>query len=162
MEQEQKSILEAIREEPDADVHRLAYADWLEDYGNGATDTARAGLIRLQIAKKDTPRGEWTEAERAEERRLLRGLLLPTFEGWHDREGAFGFRSERPGDTPDERLDEIAGYFDRGFLKPEIAGECHRLNTFLRAAGEELKQEPLLCSLASMVPPSTITSAMIC
>jgi uncharacterized protein (TIGR02996 family) len=39
--------LQAIRDEPEDDAHRLIYADWLEEQG-GAERTARAALIRAQ------------------------------------------------------------------------------------------------------------------
>jgi uncharacterized protein (TIGR02996 family) len=38
-------LLRAIREEPDEDVHRLVYADWLEEQG----ESGRAELIRLHL-----------------------------------------------------------------------------------------------------------------
>jgi uncharacterized protein (TIGR02996 family) len=40
----QKAFLQAIVAEPDDDVHRLAYADWLDDHG----EPDRAEFIRLQ------------------------------------------------------------------------------------------------------------------
>jgi uncharacterized protein (TIGR02996 family) len=41
-----ESLLRAILDEPDEDVHRLVYADWLEENG----DSARAEFIRAQCA----------------------------------------------------------------------------------------------------------------
>lgn len=41
------AFLQAIREQPDDDAHRLIYADWLEEQG-GAERTARAAFIRAQ------------------------------------------------------------------------------------------------------------------
>jgi uncharacterized protein (TIGR02996 family) len=38
------AFVRAIRDEPDSDMHRLVYADWLEEQG----DAARAEFIRLQ------------------------------------------------------------------------------------------------------------------
>lgn len=43
----ERAFLQAIREEPDEDAHRLIYADWLEEQG-GAGRTARAAFIRAQ------------------------------------------------------------------------------------------------------------------
>ena len=41
-----RPFLEAIREEPDDDLHRLAWADWLEEQG----DDDRATFLRAQLA----------------------------------------------------------------------------------------------------------------
>jgi uncharacterized protein (TIGR02996 family) len=41
---EADALLRAIQTEPDNDLHRLVYADWLDDHG----DAARAEFIRLQ------------------------------------------------------------------------------------------------------------------
>jgi uncharacterized protein (TIGR02996 family) len=46
---ESKALLRAIAEDPDDDTVRLAYADWLEEHGDGG-DLARAQFIRVQIA----------------------------------------------------------------------------------------------------------------
>ena len=43
----ERAFLQAIREQPDDDAHRLIYADWLEEQG-GAERTARAAFIRAQ------------------------------------------------------------------------------------------------------------------
>ncbi|HEY7157808.1 MAG TPA: TIGR02996 domain-containing protein [Gemmataceae bacterium] len=43
----ERAFLQAIRDEPDDDAHRLIYADWLEEQG-GAARTARAVFIRAQ------------------------------------------------------------------------------------------------------------------
>jgi uncharacterized protein (TIGR02996 family) len=45
---DEQGILDAVRAEPDSDVPRLVYADWLEEHG-GAPERARGELIRLQI-----------------------------------------------------------------------------------------------------------------
>jgi uncharacterized protein (TIGR02996 family) len=41
---DQAALMRAITDEPDEDVHRLVYADWLEEHG----DAARASFIRAQ------------------------------------------------------------------------------------------------------------------
>jgi uncharacterized protein (TIGR02996 family) len=55
---EDVGILQAIRAEPDSDVPRLVYADWLEEHGD-EDDRERAEFIRLQIdldrQKQDSP-----------------------------------------------------------------------------------------------------------
>jgi uncharacterized protein (TIGR02996 family) len=43
----ERAFLQAIRDEPCDDAHRLIYADWLEEQG-GAARTARAAFIRAQ------------------------------------------------------------------------------------------------------------------
>src|SRR5262245_10169186 len=45
---EQAGFLRAIIEQPDDDVHRLVFADWLEDNGQGEW----AALIRVQCAQQ--------------------------------------------------------------------------------------------------------------
>src|SRR5262245_8369294 len=40
-----RAFAEAIREHPDDDLHRLAWADWLEERG----DEARAAFVRVQL-----------------------------------------------------------------------------------------------------------------
>jgi uncharacterized protein (TIGR02996 family) len=47
-------ILSAILAEPDEDVPRLAYADWLDEYG-GESERARAELIRVQVELASSP-----------------------------------------------------------------------------------------------------------
>jgi uncharacterized protein (TIGR02996 family) len=42
------ALLEAILAEPDADLPRLMFADWLDEFG-GAADRARAEFIRVQV-----------------------------------------------------------------------------------------------------------------
>jgi len=47
-------FLQAIRDEPDSDVPRLIYADWLDDHG----DPARAEFIRTQCERERLPPGD--------------------------------------------------------------------------------------------------------
>src|SRR5262245_45372587 len=46
---EDEALLRAIVEDPDDDLPRLAYADWLEERGDEA-QLARADFIRTQVA----------------------------------------------------------------------------------------------------------------
>src|SRR5262245_26840333 len=60
-----QAFLEAIREAPEDDTHRLVYADWLDDHGN----EARAKFIRLQcqlaaLPSKDARRHDLAKRER--------------------------------------------------------------------------------------------------
>lgn len=133
-------LLQLIGEVPGDDLPRIVYADWLEENG-GAAERARAGLIRLQVKNQGIPRERWSQAEIAQERQLL-SEMMPALDGWRMREGEYGWGGSRPGDTLEERLDVLAGNFDRGFLKPVVEGECHQVGTFLRAMGGLLKSEP--------------------
>ena len=45
------ALLHAIRENPAEDTPRLAYADWLDEFGTTDVERARAVLIRLQIER---------------------------------------------------------------------------------------------------------------
>ncbi len=58
---DQQSLLKAIREQPDDDLHRLVYADWLEEHG----DAARAELIRIQCELWNIARPEWIAETRS-------------------------------------------------------------------------------------------------
>jgi uncharacterized protein (TIGR02996 family) len=51
------ALLAAILAEPDEDVPRLVYADWLDEVGD-ESDRARAELIRVQIELARLPAGE--------------------------------------------------------------------------------------------------------
>ena len=50
MTSEQEALLANVAANPDDDLARLVYADWLEERG-GEAETARAKFIRLQIAR---------------------------------------------------------------------------------------------------------------
>lgn len=66
------AIQRAICDEPTEVLHRLVYADWLEENGTGDRDAARAELIRVQIAREASPLDSdslWSL--RAQERVLL-------------------------------------------------------------------------------------------
>jgi uncharacterized protein (TIGR02996 family) len=71
----QNAFLEAIRDDPDEDLHRLVYADWLDDQG----DCDRAEFIRVQCALATLAEDDPTQAE-LEERE--RALLLAHEEEW--------------------------------------------------------------------------------
>ncbi|HWG46152.1 MAG TPA: TIGR02996 domain-containing protein [Gemmataceae bacterium] len=65
----ERAFLQAIREEPHDDAHRLIYADWLEEQG-GAHRTARANFIRAQcrfaVLPADDPMRGALEGEAAD------------------------------------------------------------------------------------------------
>jgi uncharacterized protein (TIGR02996 family) len=70
---QKEAFLQAIREAPNDDTHRLVYADWLTDYG----EATHAQLIRVQceLADKKCQRARRKEL-RAEEARLLEDPTL--------------------------------------------------------------------------------------
>ena len=81
MIKEEKAFLEAIAREPDEDLHRLGYADWLTENG----DPNRAELIRIQCGLE---RGvDWQTDKKAtadrlkelqgRERELIEGMRCP-------------------------------------------------------------------------------------
>jgi uncharacterized protein (TIGR02996 family) len=77
------TFLAAIRDEPDQDVHRLVYADWLEDNG----DPSRAEFIRVQVelargtASRERQR-ELLGRERVLRREHQASWLLPLRGAW--------------------------------------------------------------------------------
>ena len=55
------ALLAAIRENPDDDTPRLAYADWLDEQG-GTSNEAQAEYIRLEIQHaRDFPEQSWSK-----------------------------------------------------------------------------------------------------
>src|SRR3954469_12570150 len=48
---QQRAFLDAIQEHPDDDLHRLAWADWLEE--NGQDDRAAILRAQLEAARRD-------------------------------------------------------------------------------------------------------------
>jgi uncharacterized protein (TIGR02996 family) len=72
------AFLRAITDEPHDDVHRLAYADWLDDHG-GPDRAARAEFIRAQVAVARLPAGD---ARRDELHRRALELLDAHHDAW--------------------------------------------------------------------------------
>ena len=69
----------AIHEQPDDDLTRLAYADWLEEHG----EPDRAAFIRIQVELAELEdRGEGKSLEADELRKKERAFLGPR---WVDR-----------------------------------------------------------------------------
>lgn len=90
----ERAFLQAIREQPDDDAHRLIYADWLEEQG-GAERTARAAFIRAQCRlaalSDDDPLRDKLEDEAAdllaEHEREWAEPLHGIAEDWHFSRG---------------------------------------------------------------------------
>src|SRR5262245_64453587 len=77
MTPEQRALLAAIAENPDDDLARLVYADWLEE----GRDPVRAAFIRYQIAafnrepeEREFWRRAWLERSGGDHFLALRGL----------------------------------------------------------------------------------------
>jgi uncharacterized protein (TIGR02996 family) len=64
------ALLAAILAEPDADLPRLVFADWLDEYG-GEPERARAEFIRVQMELSRAPAGARRVGALARERALL-------------------------------------------------------------------------------------------
>src|SRR5262245_25571067 len=81
MSTDERALLQAIWDDPEEDVPRLVYADWLEETGEPAR-LARAEFIRVQIEKTlvdefDPRREELTAREQ--------GLLVRFGDVWRGR-----------------------------------------------------------------------------
>jgi uncharacterized protein (TIGR02996 family) len=75
-----EGFLQAIREEPEDDTHRLVFADWLEEFGD-ASDRAYAEFIRLQLELEPVR----FEIDRPRVRELLereKALLFDHADAW--------------------------------------------------------------------------------
>jgi uncharacterized protein (TIGR02996 family) len=81
-----QALLRAIIDDPDADVHRLVYADWLDENGDTEADRARAAFIRLQIEAARLDRYDPRRLDlEAQAETLLKGhceAWLSGLEGW--------------------------------------------------------------------------------
>jgi uncharacterized protein (TIGR02996 family) len=110
------ALLAAIRADPDDDVPRLVYADWLDEHGQ----PERAELIRVQCALAPLPSGDARlESLRERERALLSthrrawAAELPPLDGvrWGPFERGFVARAEfRSLKAFAERFEEAACY----------------------------------------------------
>jgi uncharacterized protein (TIGR02996 family) len=115
----ERAFLQAIREEPDDDAHRLIYADWLEEQG-GAAGTARAAFIRAQCRLATLPDDD------------------PYREKLADEAAELLAEHERPWTEPLHDL-AVDWQFSRGFLeRATIRGE-----DFLRHAERLFESIPL-------------------
>jgi uncharacterized protein (TIGR02996 family) len=72
------ALLRAIIDDPDDDIPRLAYADWLDEHGQ---DSPRAELIRVQVERAGLPDGD---ARAAKLLRREKALLKQYGAGWCD------------------------------------------------------------------------------
>ena len=81
MTKEEAALLSAIAREPDDDLHRLGYADWLTENG----DPNRAELIRIQCGLErgvDWQNGGEAKGDRLKElqdreRELIQEMIAP-------------------------------------------------------------------------------------
>lgn len=124
---ERELLLRAVCENPDEDTPRLAFADWLQEYGN-ESERARAEFIRLQVHMaqlKGHEEDDWPYWQRLcqceQELRLA-----------HDEE----WWAELP-DAPGYRLGRM---FKRGFIDHVFAFEWE---AFVRDAEVILSSGPV-------------------
>jgi uncharacterized protein (TIGR02996 family) len=90
---DEEALLRAIREQPDDDLPRLAYADWLEERG-GEDDLAHAELIRVQVELARLPIDDDRRAElgeREERQRWIQPVVerlgFPRWVTWDTERG---------------------------------------------------------------------------
>src|SRR5262245_34947865 len=117
------AFLAAIRENPDDDLPRLVYADWLDEHG----EPERAEFIRVQCELAKLQQGEhrWKEL-RSRERKLLRA-----------REAEW--RAALP-NLPNVGI----GPFDRGFPGAVIAGSFREFMSIADRLFEALPVDSLV------------------
>jgi uncharacterized protein (TIGR02996 family) len=118
---ESSAFIRMISDNPDDDVPRLVYADWLEESGE-ELNMARAEFIRLDIRMHRLPPGD-------DERRELRekdwALMMPHAQAWWN---------ELP------KIEGLTwGWFERGFVKHVIC----RIGTFLNHAETIFEVAPI-------------------
>ena len=105
--QELQGFLTAIRENPDEDIHRLVFADWLDETWSD-TPQPRAAFIRVQceLAKYRNAKGEWRK-DAADQIVLIGELVQKEKELWPGTT-AYDFEGKVEGAT-------ISGW-ERGFM----------------------------------------------
>ena len=111
------ALLEAVKDHPASDVHRLVLADWLEEYGRDNAERARAAFIRLQCQRARLLADNWDHRiltaqphyqELLAQEAALRAAHLPSWLGaWHSWIA---------------RPDNEAAWFQRGLLRPWVEG----------------------------------------
>src|SRR5262249_33108972 len=121
---DERALLAAIQADPEDDLPRLAYADWLEE--RGAASLARAEFIRVQV---ELARGCEGAPHYPERRRREAELLEDHRKGWA--------RQEMP---PEIGVSE--GEPGRGFRRGFVAAPWCPADAFL-AQGEALARLPV-------------------
>lgn len=81
---DRENFISAILAEPNDDLSRLAFADWLDDNGEGERDRATAEFIRLSCRMEQSERlslaeGKWLDHG------MNYAKLLPTLFAWLDK-----------------------------------------------------------------------------
>src|SRR5580765_6413365 len=100
------AFLQAIRDEPHDPVHRLVYADWLEEQG----DDDRAAFLRVQVERRRRD-PDW-----AVDYALLQARELRLWAANEERWGADGFAALSP---PRDEFDALfSPEMDRWFHLP--------------------------------------------
>jgi uncharacterized protein (TIGR02996 family) len=111
------ALLEAVKDHPDSDAHRLVLADWLEEHGRDDAERARADFTRLQCQRARLLAATWNHRiltaqpqyqDLVAQEASLRRAHLPSWLGvWHSW-------IVRPADE--------AEWFQRGMLRPWVKG----------------------------------------
>ena len=127
---DEEALLAAIRDNPDEDTPRLAYADWLDENATGEAERARAEFIRVQIELETLPKfGEALTEERRDTLTARESELL----------GRHGAHWLGPLPLQSQSYAPHRVTFLRGF--PE-AGSFHV--DYLRERAEDVLAHPLL------------------
>lgn len=150
----QTALLRAIIEEPHDDTHRLVFADWLEDDGQGAW----AALIRAQCAlsrclvEPDNPFTDATSVPASALRPPLRRLVLGCL-------GELIDRSELDGSVVGDTMRRFHCRVRRGFLEQITIHGGSALRRFVSEAREVFLRTPLVgLVLENYVPRSAEAS----
>jgi uncharacterized protein (TIGR02996 family) len=129
-------FLQTIAEEPDEDLHRLVFADWLEEHGQAE----RAEFIRLQVESAATVGPNYLAPSRIWE--LLREHQAKWTEGLEHLFGS-SWRYDSSG-------------FARGML------EVMPLSRFVRLTGEEQRLLDVRCCLIDSTAPKRLETLLAC
>ncbi len=127
---DQAALLRAILDQPDEAVHRLVYADWLEEHG----DEARAEFIRAQcrMARFYDPDDPFRAG-------MVEGILRPEYrQAWLAPLHALGL-------GPNEEAEyRFAFTFRRGFVESIYVSGPEAVDSLIRQAGAVCSLTPFL------------------
>lgn len=157
---ERLALLKAILANPDDDLVRLVYADWLDEHGTTDAEAARAEFIRLgcPMEKKKritTAETKWIDANW---QRLLPNVMAALPKGADQlspyREGRFLQFSSRWSEGRRIRTTNLIFEFVRGFARRVEFVNGHGYERFWQAAAED---EPLAYHRPQMRPDARHT-----
>lgn len=158
------ALLSAILANPDDDLPRLVFADWLEENGTTDADAARVEFIRLGCKSKAKSRmspaeGKWLDAN-------WRRLLGQTLAGLHPnslvelpavkRDGRFLRLRFRWNEPVRVRVGELSFEYSRGFARRVQYQQTRAYDYFWRPAASD---EPLAYHRPELVPELQLSDA---